>query len=105
MNQALDLFEATRGDYLESARAAARKLLVSKYWITIDDVRKVCPPPEGVDPRVMGAVFNKADYESLGWINSTRPECHRRPVQRFRLKKAELPKSAKAFWRRNQEAQ
>lgn len=87
---ALDLYEVHRADFLRAARAAADKHLEENETITIDDVREVCPPPAGIDPRVYGAVFNTDDYECVGYRKSTRKECHNRPIGIFR-KKSKLP--------------
>jgi hypothetical protein len=76
-------FEERRAEYLEAARHAAWML----FWrfqapVTVDDVRHVCPPPEDIDPRVMGAVF--VNWIPVGWTNSRRRTCHGRPIRRFR---------------------
>lgn len=85
--QVLPLFEETREAWLERARATARELASGGRSITIDDVREKCPPPEGVDPRVMGAVFRPIkDWEVVGYERSSRASCHNRPVARHRLK-------------------
>lgn len=85
-NTALDLFEIHRVDYLNKARDAARKILANKQTITTDDVREACPVPEGVNPKVMGAVFNHPDFKSTGtWVKSRRTIAHNRPIQVFRL--------------------
>jgi hypothetical protein len=82
----LSLLETHRPDYLSEARDAARKLLSERESITIDHVREVCPPPKGIDPRVMGAVFKHADFEPTGeYVQSGRNTCHRRPIMRFKL--------------------
>ena len=82
----LSLLETHRPDYLSDARDAARRLLAERDSITIDHVREVCPPPKGIDPRVMGAVFKHADFEATGeFVLSSRATCHRRPIQKFRL--------------------
>lgn len=81
--------ELARSDYLDQAREAAFKLLRNKDYITVDDVRKECPPPETIDGRVMGAIFTKKYFESVGFSRSVRADCHHRPIQRFRLKGVE----------------
>lgn len=100
-----ELLERTRGEYLHDARETARQLLRKRDYVTIDDIRLVCPPPKGVDPRVMGAVFTPAEFEAIGWIRSSRSECHKRPIQRFRLKqekREDFIKSLISFRRRHQ---
>ncbi len=82
----LDLLETHRPDYLSEARDVARKLLETRASITINDVRDICPPPRGIDPRVMGAVFRHKDFEATGeFVLSNRTTCHNRPIQRFAL--------------------
>jgi len=84
---ALALLERTRKDYLLEARAAARKIAyMTQVPISVDDVRAICPPPETIDPRVMGAIFNRADWEPVEFINSHRHTCHNRPIRLFALR-------------------
>lgn len=83
----LALFELYRAEFLARARSAAESLLADRpSGITVDDVREVCPPPETVDPRVMGAVFRQSQFEKVGYVGSRRTECHHRPVCIFKLK-------------------
>lgn len=82
----LPLFEEHRADWLERARSSAIELAAANEKVTIDDVRDVCPPPEDVDPRVMGAVFRGKHWECVGYQKSRRKSCHNRPVGVFRLK-------------------
>ncbi len=80
----LPLFEVNRAEWLKEAREIAMLLGANGRAITVDDVREQCPPPENADPRVMGAVFDKA-WQKVGYTNSTRSECHGRPIAQFRL--------------------
>ena len=81
----LPLFEATRTDYIVRARQAAIKLGRERGWISIDDVRSICGPPPGVDPRVMGAIFREGDqWTCVGYHRSSRATCHNRPVALWR---------------------
>ena len=85
----LPLFEAHRADWLSEARAVAVSLAARNGTVTIDDVRDHCPPPDDVDPRVMGAVFRTRDFEATGrHIKSGRRTCHNRPVAVFKLASA-----------------
>lgn len=78
--------EETKPDYLWRARDAARTLLQSHDWITVDMIRAVCPPPADYHPTVMGAIFKHADFEPTGeYVASSRDVCHRRPLAKFRL--------------------
>jgi hypothetical protein len=81
--------ENLRRHWLASARAVARHLAYRNGTVTIDEVRRHCEPPEGIDPRVMGAVFRSADFEATGdYRRSDRRACHNRPVAIFRLTEA-----------------
>lgn len=80
---ALKRLEATRAAWLARARSAAVTLYRAlQRPITVDDVRDACPPPEEIDPRAMGAIFMK-DWDCVGFRNSTRKECHARPIRSF----------------------
>jgi hypothetical protein len=79
----LALLERTRSEYLERARAAAEELAKKTRTVTIDDVRAVCPPPAGIDPRVLGSVFMKSRWVPVGFAQSARATCHARHVRVF----------------------
>jgi len=82
----LPLYEATRTEWLQQARAAAYAIGSDGCAITINDVRRVCPPPVDVDPRIMGAVFLRKYWQKIGYLNSNRNQCHGRPVAIYELK-------------------
>ena len=82
---ALDALEQARKDYITEARTVAYMIFLGKGSVTVDDVREVCPPPAGVDPRVMGAIFHTADWVKVGFRNSKRKTCHKRPIAVFEL--------------------
>lgn len=83
-DEALALLEKHRADYLAKARVVALELYrKSGKPVTVDMVRAVCPPPSGVDGRVMGAVFNRRDWIKMGTVNSHRRTCHARPISQF----------------------
>lgn len=82
----LDMFEDYRPDYLEAARRAARELCRAQGSCTVDDVRRVWPPPKDIDPRIMGAIFRIHMFEKVGYENSGRRDCHARPIARFKLR-------------------
>jgi len=84
----LPLFEHYRKDWLSAARHAAKCIAAVKGEITVNDVREVVPPPEGRDPRVMGAIFKSNEWELVRYQRSVRSTCHHRPIAVFRLKKA-----------------
>jgi hypothetical protein len=83
----VDLFEEHRAEYLAAARAAILAFARDGRIVTVNDVIEFGPPlPDGVDPRVRGAVFQRDVWERLGYGPSDRRLSHGRPVQRFRLK-------------------
>lgn len=82
---ALDLFEVHRVDYLNLTRRVSMELASEGKIITINDVRDVCPVPEGVNPKVLGAVFrSNKTWERVGYVASAR--AHSRPISQWRLK-------------------
>lgn len=95
--QALDLLEEVRKEYLEEARVAAKQIAMEgNGTCTVDQVRDVCPPPQEIDGRVMGAIFNNQDWEHAGYERSNRVTCHKRPISRFRLVSAPMPMTSGA---------
>lgn len=82
----LPLFELSREDWLAQARDVARQLGRGGKPVTVDDVREKCPPPKGIDGRVMGAVFTRKEWTCVSYRRSERKECHSRPVGVFKLK-------------------
>ena len=81
---ALALLERTRKDYLAKARSVAAQIAyTTQQPVCVDDVRALCPPPPEIDPRVMGAIFNRSDWEAVEFVNSHRATCHKRPIRRF----------------------
>jgi hypothetical protein len=84
--QAMNLLEEARREYLEEARVVAKQIAMEgNGTCTVDQVRDVCPPPKEMDGRVMGAVFNSSDWEHAGYERSNRTTCHKRPISRFRM--------------------
>lgn len=82
-DEALDALEQARAEYIAEARSVAASICEIGASITVNDVRRLCPPPGGIDPRVMGAVLRKPQWASLGYVGSKRKTCHGRPVSRF----------------------
>lgn len=84
--EALDALQVARLGYVEAARNVALRLLQAQPTICIDDVRAVLPPPDNVDPRVMGAVFNSKLFRKVGYTQGQacgREAYHTRPVALF----------------------
>lgn len=81
--EALPGFERTRAEFLAKARRVALQLGKKGRAVTINDVRVLCPPPENIDPRIMGAVFRTQDWDRLDYVSTNRRACHGRPVAVF----------------------
>jgi len=79
---AMDALEQHRAAWLAEARGFLDAQEVGTQ-LTIDDVRQVVPPPAGVDPRVMGAVFHGQPWKNVGYRRSKRKTCHNRPIAIF----------------------
>ncbi len=78
-DQALDLLEEHRADYIAAARSHADAALCAQGEVSADDLHERCPVPPGMDGRVLGAVF-KGRYRLLRYQPSRRPECHGRII-------------------------
>lgn len=82
--QAFDLFEKTRQEFLQNCRwIAIRVAKEHGGYVNIDQVREQVTTPENVDPRVYGAVFNRKDFEKVGYLQTTRKTSHARPIANF----------------------
>lgn len=78
--------ERRHARWVARARETAVRLARERGRITIDDVRKVAPPPPDADPRILGLVFiDRQIWRPDGWVESKRGVCHRRPIRRWRL--------------------
>ena len=80
-----DVFEITRTDFLVNARATARRHALNHGTVTIDDVRRFTPLPDGMSPNVFGAVFRGNEWECVGFEASTRVLARARTIRRYRL--------------------
>ena len=87
---ALDLLEETRWEWLAEARSNA--VGHARAWgsVTADDIHRRCPIPEGLDPRVMGAVFKIPELVPDGYVQTKRACAHARPIRRFVLREGRV---------------
>tara|TARA_R100000458_G_C8030822_1_gene86385 strand:+ start:195 stop:506 length:312 start_codon:yes stop_codon:yes gene_type:complete len=88
--EALNLLEEKRHEWIAEARKFARQLLNMRSnqnpepTVTSDDLWVFCPPPSDINPVVMGAVFRKnAGFKPLGFVQSKRKQCHGRPIREW----------------------
>jgi hypothetical protein len=84
--EALDILEATRSEFLFKARSIAMEVVKKKGVVSTDDIRMELDIPKGVDGRVMGAVFNTKEWVGVGYKKSEIKSSHRRPIVIFKLK-------------------
>ena len=83
----VSLFEKSKGkDWLEEARLVAERIGLTGRYVTVNMVRDIVPPPSDIDPRIMGAVFKKKDWERVGYVSSDRSTCHNRPIAIFKFR-------------------
>lgn len=85
--QAFRALEIARREWLAEAREVALRIAEGRRSGSVcsDDIWQACPPPPGADPRCMGPVFSRGPFERAYMRPSMRPECHRRPIQVWRL--------------------
>ncbi len=81
----LDLLEAARAEYVSRARSWAVAFCKQRGSVTTDDLHDYCPPPVGIDGRVLGAIMREPQFRATEFVNSRRKECHGRPIRRFVL--------------------
>lgn len=89
MNQLrIDVDRPTKNAFLVEARQRANELFEKngRQPITVDDIRPLIQIPEFIDGRIMGKVFNRKDWEPVGYVKSERPENHGRPICKFTRK-------------------
>jgi len=85
---ALDLVEHTtteREDWVADARRYAIWYSGAYGQVTSDDVRIARPIPDGVDPRILGAVFRPSKlWLKVGYQPTTMVQAHGRPIAVWR---------------------
>ena len=98
-----DLFQQTKSEWLDEARATARRLLVGKTYITINDVLEHSPRPEYIHRNTTGQVFRHPDFKVYGFQKSVSPLARGRIICQWTLKE-DLPRSKYHYWNREREA-
>lgn len=84
-DEAIEKLELSQGDWLRKAKQIAFDLCIVIGSFTVDDVRRICPPPKDCDPRIMGALVRDKRFEPLDFVNSRRVTSHYRAIRRFCL--------------------
>ena len=79
--QVMDLFNKTRSEFLSSCRWVAIRIAQKNGgFVNIDEVREQVITPDGVNPKVYGAVFADGQFEKSGYVITTRKSSHGRPI-------------------------
>lgn len=70
--------------WLARAKVLAIQISLERGFVSSDDIWNGAPPPDNADPRVMGALWRpRKDWLPVGYIPSTRRECHYRPIRQW----------------------
>jgi len=77
---AFNLFETNRREFLDYARWVAKRIYKIKGNVSTDDIRGEIGLPKDLDGRVFGAVFNRREWEKVGYKTTNIPTSHGRPV-------------------------
>jgi hypothetical protein len=95
--QAMNLFERERAEYLAHCRDVAERLYNLHGPISIDQVREQCPPPEMFNAKVLGAVFLTEKWQKRGYEPTKIKSSHGRLVAIWELK-PEYRQPAKTYF-------
>lgn len=92
MTQVSDILDAHEMDerkqgYITEARQVARRIAQERGFVNVNMIRDaIGGPPEGVDPRCMGAILRPSNGFCPGeYTQGTRNTSHKRPVRNFTL--------------------
>jgi hypothetical protein len=103
-DSAFGLLRIRRQQLIRQCSIAAIRHGLLNDEVTSDDVRAVVPIPLGINPKLIGAVFNGLATAGIlkrtGSRNSVRPESHARPISVWQL----VDVSAAKRWLRGEEA-
>lgn len=85
----LSVLAARRELYVTRGRRALLSKLLETGIGTMDDVRDAVPLPDGLDPKLFGAVPSGLAFAGIivadGFRKTSRPKAHARPVTVWRL--------------------
>ena len=79
-NEALDVLEETRKDFIEKCREVGRVIALEKGSVNIDDIREKIKLPEGMNGNVFGAVFRGSEWQHSGFMKSKIKTNHERII-------------------------
>lgn len=104
-NTMQDLFKTEREQWIDDARSAARRLLIYRDTITIEDVLAICPRPTYVHRNVSGQLFKHEDFKAKGFTKSRRAVSKGRWIMTWQLNAKALPHMMKQIRRAAREAE
>lgn len=61
-----ELFHKDKQAWLDDCRTEAKRLLVHRPFVTIEDITVKCPRPKHIKPNVTGSVFLHPDFQKVG---------------------------------------
>ena len=102
MSDVQDLFQRQKREWIEECQAAARKLLVIRDEITIEDVLAINPRPSYIHRNTTGRVFNHDDFVACGFTQSRRPISKGRWIMKWKLNEAAFPMTMRQIRRGRQ---
>lgn len=86
----IEKFNAADGAaWVADAKDVAARIARECGEITADDIWNECPPPDGVDGRLMSLVLNRTDWEIVDRRLSARGRNAARQIAVWRMKSAE----------------
>lgn len=83
------LFQKTKEDWIDGARAVAKRLLRTRLRITIEDVTKEYPLPSYLHRNTIGAVFNSREFEPVGFTTAKNTAARGHVIRYWTLKDAD----------------
>lgn len=72
--------------WIQEARDAAIAIANVQGHVTSDDVWNACPPPRGIDGRLMSQVLSRAEWEIVGYQRSARGRNTARQIAVWKLR-------------------
>lgn len=92
MKTTQSLFRQSTIEWLEEARSTARGLLLTRPYITINDVLTICPRPQYVHRNIVGSVFKNGDFRVVGFTKSNSRLAKGRIICQWGLKHTPSPR-------------
>lgn len=96
-DEGIERVEAKGAEWLAEARLLVEALwrerdnqgrYVHRYGITVNDIRRLFPLPDGLHVNTYGALFRDPRFVPIGDAQTTHPAGHSRRVRRWALRRA-----------------